>query len=97
MNRRQLLKLLGLGVIGHTLDVDRLLWVPGAKKIFIPEPRNHVFFSEAQIIAIELERVLPKVKELFERDIYFFQNLKLVGRISNISLPDYDDSGEDET
>jgi hypothetical protein len=90
MNRRQLLKLLGLGVIGHTLDVDRLLWVPGAKKIFIPEPR------EAQIIAIELERVLPKVKELFERDIYFFQNLKLAGRITDISLPDYDDSGEDE-
>ena len=94
MNRRQLLKLLGLGVIGHTLDVDRLLWVPGAKKIFIPEPR----FSEAQIVAIELERVLPKVKELFERDIYFFQNLysnspRCLGVITNIGLPD----DEDET
>lgn len=39
MNRRSFLSLLGSGALGaaaHTLDLDRLLWVPGKKTIFLP-------------------------------------------------------------
>ncbi len=40
MDRRGFLRWLGGTAAGavaaHTLDVDKLLWVPGAKKIFIP-------------------------------------------------------------
>jgi hypothetical protein len=40
MNRRELLKLVGLGVVNHTLDLDKLLWIPGQKKIFIPSGKE---------------------------------------------------------
>jgi hypothetical protein len=73
MDRRQLLKLLALGVVGHTIDVDRLLWVPEVKTIFIPTTKKVLSYSE--IVALELERVLPKMKQLFERDEIFFANL----------------------
>jgi hypothetical protein len=39
MNRRSFLSLLGSGALGaaaHTLDLDKLLWVPGQKTIFLP-------------------------------------------------------------
>ncbi len=36
MNRRHFLNLLGMGAAGLVLDPERLLWVPGARKIFIP-------------------------------------------------------------
>lgn len=42
MNRRSFLKWLGGTAAGvaaaHTLDLDKLLWVPGEKTIFIPPP-----------------------------------------------------------
>ena len=72
MNRRELLKLILSGVIGHTLDVDRLLWVPGAKKIFIPSGKT---LSMSAIVAMEMERILPKVRELFERDDMFYTEI----------------------
>jgi hypothetical protein len=38
MNRRKFLQSLAAGIIAsHELDIDRLLWVPGQKKIFLPE------------------------------------------------------------
>lgn len=40
LSRRGFLKLLGSGVLGAaalaTLDVDKLLWVPGERTIFLP-------------------------------------------------------------
>ena len=40
MNRRGFLQTLAAGLAGtvaaHTLDLERLLWVPGEKSIFIP-------------------------------------------------------------
>lgn len=39
MNRRSFLSLLGLGAAGLVLDPERLLWVPGAKTIFLPPVR----------------------------------------------------------
>ena len=42
LNRRQFISTLaatiGAGVISTTLDPERLLWVPGAKTIFVPPP-----------------------------------------------------------
>lgn len=72
MNRRQLLKLLALGVAGHTLDIDRLLWVPGSKTIFIPSPS----ISLGEIVALEFERIIPHLRNLFERDDTFYRLLR---------------------
>lgn len=71
MNRRQLLKLLALGVAGHTLDIDRLLWVPGSKTIFIPKPT----LSLSEIVAAEWAAIAPKMHQLFERDDTFYTAL----------------------
>lgn len=38
MNRRDFIKLLSAGVVGYEMDVDKLLWIPGQKTIFIPKP-----------------------------------------------------------
>lgn len=47
MNRRGFLKLLGYGAAGavaaQELDLDRLLWVPGEKTIFLPAFEPHTF------------------------------------------------------
>jgi hypothetical protein len=72
MNRRELLKLLGMGVIGYTLEVDKLLWVPGQKTIFLPHSK---YISMSQIVDIEIQRIIPKLKYLFERDDTFYAAL----------------------
>lgn len=72
VSRRAFLRILALGVVGHELDVDRLLWVPGSKTIFIPS-ETHKGLTESQIIAIEMQRILPKLKGLFERDDTFYR------------------------
>src|SRR3990167_8945304 len=38
MNRRSFLSMLGVGTAATIFDPERLLWVPGAKSIFIPKP-----------------------------------------------------------
>lgn len=68
MNRRDFLKLIALGIASHELDIDKLLWVPGEKKIFLP-PEG---VSISDIVAVEMERMLPKIQHLFERDDYFY-------------------------
>lgn len=45
LNRRNFLRLLALGVVGHELDIDRLLWVPGSKTIFIPSKAQISLFG----------------------------------------------------
>jgi len=37
--------LLASGVVGSTVDVDRLLWIPNRKVIFIPHPAQIAFFG----------------------------------------------------
>lgn len=73
MNRRELLKLILSGAAGHALDLDRLLWVPGSKKIFIPSGKH---LSYAQIIAAELKHITPHILQLFERDDMFYRALE---------------------
>lgn len=70
MNRRSLLKLLSTGVIGHTLDIDRLLWVPGQRTIFLPSLHR---LTTSEIVALEIERILPHLRVLFERDDTFYK------------------------
>jgi len=69
MNRRTLLRLLAMGVIGHTLDVDKLLWIPGQKKIFLPSPG----LSSSEILDIEFRKLIPMIRRLFERDDGFYE------------------------
>jgi len=74
VSRREFLQLLAAGVIGHTLDVDKLLWVPGQKTIFLPSV-DIIHPSISEIVALELERMLPKIKNLFERDDAFYKRI----------------------
>lgn len=64
MNRRSLLKFLALGVIGHELDVDRLLWLPGQKTIFLPSTKILV---ETKIVSTYFDFIVPHMKKLFEQ------------------------------
>jgi hypothetical protein len=74
MNRRDFLKLLLSAPIAYQLDIEKLLWVPGEKTIFLPSPKKILSMSE--IIAIEMERILPKLASVFERDEVFYRLLK---------------------
>jgi hypothetical protein len=45
MNRRRFLQMLSAGAFGAmALDVEKLLWVPGAKTIFLPPPKPVLSF-----------------------------------------------------
>jgi hypothetical protein len=73
MNRRDFLRgLLMSSVAAYTLDIDKLLWVPGQKKIFIPDNK---IISASQIVALEMERIVPHIHHLFEMDNIFYQKL----------------------
>ena len=37
---------------------------------------QHLIGNATEIVALEMEQVLPKIKEIFERDNQFFQKLK---------------------
>lgn len=73
MNRRQLLRLLALGVVGHTLDIDRLLWVPGQKTIFLPVTIKPVSWDIGTVVAMEINRISKYLPLLFERDDTFYR------------------------
>jgi hypothetical protein len=75
-SRREFLRLLALGVAGHTLDVDRLLWVPGRKTIFLPPVSPIQGISISAIVADEMARILPNIKQLFERDDTFYKAIE---------------------
>jgi len=81
MRRREFLRAFLSGVAGYTLDVDRLLWIPGQKTIFLPSQQQTEYFNiinktHAEIVALELERIVPYIKPLFERDSVFYAMLK---------------------
>lgn len=73
MNRRQLLRLLALGVVGHTLDIDRLLWVPGQKTIFLPVTIKPISWDIGTVVAMEINRISKYLPLLFERDDTFYR------------------------
>lgn len=51
------------------VDYEKLLWIPGGKKIFIPSHSINM----GEIVALEYERILPKIRVLFERDDIFYK------------------------
>lgn len=76
MNRRAFISLLMSSAIAHTLDIDKLLWVPGQKTIFIPPVQGFKGMSYSAIVAEELSRITPHIRQLFERDDLFYQIIK---------------------
>jgi hypothetical protein len=72
LTRRDFLRLIALGVVAQELDIERLLWVPGEKTIFLP---TNPTISLSQIVATEIERMLPKIRTLFERDDIFYRHM----------------------
>ncbi len=48
MRRRDFLRLLASGVVGSHIDVDRLLWEPNKKTIFLPTAKQIEFYNTAQ-------------------------------------------------
>lgn len=48
MNRRSFLSMLAATAV---LDPERLLWVPGKKTIFVPAPRNVVYWYRYDLSA----------------------------------------------
>lgn len=55
MNRRAFLATLAAGLAGAAADPERLLWVPGRRKIFIPQPPR--IFDSRQITFEMLEHL----------------------------------------
>lgn len=54
MNRRDLIKYLLTTPIALTLDVEKMLWVPGEKKIFlVNNPYNHMWVYKPSLEQIK--------------------------------------------
>ena len=70
--RRGFLRLLASGAVGYALDVDKLLWVPGAKTFFLPSIKK---LTTAEILDLELKRISPRIMQLFARDDAFYQTI----------------------
>lgn len=72
MDRRDFLKFLIATPIAAHLDVEKLLWIPGEKTIFLPSKA----LSLSEITEIEIIRIMPKLRSLFERDNLFYRLLQ---------------------
>ena len=75
MNRRTLLRLLASGLVAHTLDVDKLLWVPGKKTIFLPPIIRGRALTLEMINKVQLQIATRNISTLFERDDEFYRRL----------------------
>lgn len=73
MNRREFLRLSIAVTAGLTIDPEELLWVPNRSRIFVPSGLRTA--SMAEIVAVEMERIIPKLAMLFERDDTFYRAL----------------------
>lgn len=61
MDRRHFVaSLLGMGIAAHQLDLDKLLWVPGEKTIFIPS-RHPLWMSDEDITRIYIQPYIQAV------------------------------------
>jgi hypothetical protein len=61
MNRRRFLQMLSAGAFGAmTLDVEKLLWVPGQKTIFLPPPSSNSILT-IEMITRESLRILENM------------------------------------
>ena len=67
IGRRGFLRALAMGAFGLTLDVDRLLWGPGAKTIFIPSVHHNALIGP--------EWVMREVARQFVNNLKFAANI----------------------
>jgi len=82
MNRRGFLKFLLSTPLAATIDYEQLLWVP-KPMIVVPGPPKLVNLSE--IVAVELDRMAPHIRHIFERDDTFFKAIKH-GKIVDVPM-----------
>jgi hypothetical protein len=76
-SRRGFLKLLAAGLVGHAVDVDKLLWVPGAKTIFLPSARQvyvHTLIMQHELF-VHNPRMMGKISGLFDADDVFYNQI----------------------
>ena len=73
MTRRQLLKFLLTTPLAATLDYEKMLWIPG-QQVVVPTVVSPL--TTSQIVAMELERIIPQLKMIFERDDVFYKAIK---------------------
>ena len=74
INRRQFIQLISSGAAAaYTMDLDKLLWVPGEKTIFIPPPRQLIWAS--QIHKEELSATLEIIKSLPKSDKFLYETI----------------------
>jgi hypothetical protein len=52
MRRRDFLRLLASGVVGSHIDVDRLLWEPNKKTIFLPTDAQIALYNNYKYAAL---------------------------------------------
>ena len=72
MNRRDLLKVLLGSAAATFVDYEKLLWVPGEKRIYLPSPTHT---NLKAIIEYEMNRLRPHLLRLFERDNLFYTTM----------------------
>lgn len=85
MNRRFFLKAVASGLISSQLtDLDRLLWIPGEKTFFLPTIHAP---SPSEIIALELERILPNIINIFEQDDLLYSSIVSHKNVEIIGAP----------
>jgi len=65
-SRRQFLRTLAAGLVASTVDVDRLLWVPGEKTIFIPAPSLDIRGMEYHYVALDEQIEFLDYKDAYE-------------------------------
>ena len=88
MNRRHFISVLGLGAT-LALDPERLLWVPGARKIFIPPPAETVrirtiYFKSGDVLTIypdhwmlNYSRIFPGIPSVSKKPhIFTLRNIR---------------------
>jgi hypothetical protein len=88
MNRRSFFKASIAALAGLAIDPEELLWVPSRSRIFVPS--NLIRPNISEIVALEMERMLPYVRTLFERDDTFYSILQkktTIGRTGDIRIP----------
>lgn len=72
MHRRQFIKLItNSALAAYALDPDKLLWVPGEKKIFIPPEKRLIYASE--LLESELNSFGVAVRDLSEFHSFFYK------------------------
>ena len=77
MDRRSFLRLIGMGVIGAELDIEKLLWIP---KTMIVVPAKPEIITGGTITMKMLEDMQKKfllrnIHVLFERDDLFYAQI----------------------